>query len=107
MKRKNYKKIKDLILVILILPFVAFLVFVNLKFVNNTDGGSDFLPYWISSRNFIQDGINPYSSENIASIRRSANELFKSEVIVLVDQKYPLFTIFLFVSIFQFSIKGY
>lgn len=99
MKRKNYKKIKELILVILILAFVAFLVFVNLKFVNNRDGGSDFLPYWISSRNFIQDGINPYSSENIASIRRSANELLKSEDHVLADQKYPLFTVFLFVPL--------
>ncbi len=75
----------------------AALIWGNYRFTSANSGGNDFLIPWVGTREFIQEGLSPYSDETTLSIQTMA---YGQPARPEEDQLrffYPLYSILLFI----------
>lgn len=72
------------------------LTWVNYRFSVQNPGGSDFLPRWVGTREFLMTGQSPYSQETTQEIQ---NRFYGRQARPDEDQAlfvYPFYTVFVF-----------
>jgi hypothetical protein len=58
-------------LVIIAIVGIAALVWSNYRFAESNPGGNDFIPRWVGTRLFLEDGQNPYGEETTLAIQEA------------------------------------
>ncbi len=71
------------------------LFWTNLNFVETNPGGNDFLPRWVGARQFISEGISPYSQESTLAIQEAIYGRPAAEGQDQALFAYPFYTIIL------------
>jgi hypothetical protein len=68
----NYKRPPKwlwIFILILGLGILSLLTWGNYKFTQSNPGGTDFLVHWMGTKNFIKEGVSPYSEETTREIQ--------------------------------------
>lgn len=94
-KAKNNLPIR-LIVVAFLLIIVAVLVWGNYRFASANPGGNDFLVHWVGSKNFVYEGVSPYSEETALEIQTMVYGRAAREGEHELRVAYPLYSFFLF-----------
>ena len=72
------------------------LTWVNYRYSQQSPGGSDFLPRWVGTREFLMKGLSPYSDETTQEIQQRfygrPAESDEDQVLFV----YPFYSIFIF-----------
>lgn len=85
-----------LISMLLILVTVGILTWGNYRYAKSNPGGNDFLVHWVGARNFLTEGISPYSEQTALDIQTIAYGRAAQEGEHELRVAYPLYSLALF-----------
>ncbi|PKN83738.1 MAG: hypothetical protein CVU46_16210 [Chloroflexi bacterium HGW-Chloroflexi-8] len=93
---KRNRNVINIISAIFLVIIVLGLVWANFEYSSNNPGGNDFLVHWVAAKNFIYDGISPYSEITVLEIQK----LVYGRAAIAGEHElrpsYPLYSVFLF-----------
>ncbi len=72
LRKKQFLGIIFVLLTVLGVGIITALGIVNYRYCQENPGGNDFLVHWTGTRNFLVNGISPYSDETALAIQTAA-----------------------------------
>lgn len=103
MRNRRVTSILSAAAVIGILGLLVLLTWGNYRYASENPGGNDFLVHWVGTRNFLINGISPYSDETAQKIQTFAYGRPAQAGEHELRVAYPMYSFILF---FPFALIG-